>query len=94
MDFITLSSTHQQRLVLEDPQTAKEAWDLIALIFNDNKRSRFIALKAELRALKLGDMTIDAYFRKIENIDAILTSLGLPISNFDVVTFALEGLPA
>ena len=92
--FITLSPTLQQRLVIEDPQTAKEAWDKIALIFNDNKRSRSIALKAELRALKLGDMTIDAYFRKIENIATILTSLGSPISSDDVVTFALEGLPA
>ncbi|GJZ10301.1 hypothetical protein Tco_0545060 [Tanacetum coccineum] len=38
-----------ERLVVEDPQTDKEAWDLIAKIFNDNKRSRTIALKAELR---------------------------------------------
>ncbi|GJZ31039.1 ribonuclease H-like domain-containing protein, partial [Tanacetum coccineum] len=55
----TLSKTLQARLVVEDPQTAKEAWDLIADIFNDNKRTR----------------------------------LGSPISNDDVVTIALEGLP-
>ncbi|GJU08398.1 hypothetical protein Tco_1124828 [Tanacetum coccineum] len=57
--FMTLSETLQQRLVVEDPQTAKEAWDLIALIFNYNKRT---ALKAELRSLKLRDLSIDAYF--------------------------------
>ncbi|GJU37193.1 putative reverse transcriptase domain-containing protein [Tanacetum coccineum] len=77
----------------EDPQTAKEAWDLIVLIFNDNKRTRSIALKAELRSLKLGDLSIDAYFHKIESIATILTSLGSPISNDDVVTISLEGLP-
>nr|GEU47980.1 ribonuclease H-like domain-containing protein [Tanacetum cinerariifolium] len=77
-------------LVVEDPQTAKEAWDLIALIFNYNKRT---ALKAELRSLKLGDLSIDAYFRKIESIATILTSLGYPISNDDVFTIAFEGLP-
>ncbi|GJY24402.1 hypothetical protein Tco_0398060 [Tanacetum coccineum] len=60
--FMTLSKTLQQRLVVEDPQTAKEAWDLIALIFNDNKRTRSIALKLELRSLKLRDLNIDAYF--------------------------------
>ena len=92
--FITLSPTLQQRLVNEDPQTAKEAWDMLASIFNDNKRSRSIALKAELRAIKLGDLSIDAYFRKIENMATILSSLGSPISNDDIVTFALEGLPA
>ncbi|GKB63572.1 hybrid signal transduction histidine kinase M [Tanacetum coccineum] len=86
--FMTLSKTLQK-----DPQTAKEAWDLIALIFNDNKRTRSIGLKAELRSLKLGDLSIDAYFRKIESVATILTSLGSPISNDDVVTFALEGLP-
>ncbi|GKE50719.1 hypothetical protein Tco_1485875 [Tanacetum coccineum] len=35
--FMTLSETLQARLLVEDPQTANEAWDLIALIFNDNK---------------------------------------------------------
>nr|GEW69031.1 hybrid signal transduction histidine kinase M [Tanacetum cinerariifolium] len=69
------------------PQTAegKNREDLI--------RSRSIALKAELSSLKLRDLSIDAYFRKIESIATILTSLGSPISNDDVVTIALEGLP-
>ncbi|GKA90375.1 ribonuclease H-like domain-containing protein [Tanacetum coccineum] len=49
---------------------------------------------AELRFLKLRDLTIDAYFRKIESITTILTSLGSPMNSDDVVTFALEGLPA
>nr|GEV56701.1 hybrid signal transduction histidine kinase M [Tanacetum cinerariifolium] len=71
-------------------QTAKEAWDLISDIYNDNKRTCSIALKAELRALKLSDLSIDAYFRKIETIATILTSLGSPIRNDDVVTIALE----
>ncbi|GJR13666.1 hypothetical protein Tco_0796318 [Tanacetum coccineum] len=56
-------------------------------------RSRTIALKAELRSIKLGDLSMDAYFWKIEKIDTILTSLGYPVSSEDVVTFALEGLP-
>ncbi|GJS70608.1 hybrid signal transduction histidine kinase M [Tanacetum coccineum] len=90
---MTLSKTLQARLVVEDPHTAKEAWDLIALIFNDNKRSRSIALKAELRSMNLGYLSIDDYFRKIESIVTILTSRGSPISNDDGVTIALEGLP-
>ncbi|GJU09855.1 hybrid signal transduction histidine kinase M [Tanacetum coccineum] len=89
-----MSKTLQQRLVVENPQSAKEAWDILADIFHDNKRIRFIALKAELRSLKLGDLTMDAYFRKIESIVTVLTSLGSPVYSDDVVTFALEGLPA
>nr|GEW38610.1 hypothetical protein [Tanacetum cinerariifolium] len=76
-----------------NPQKAKEAWDIIALIFNDNKRTRSIVLKAELHFLKLGDLGIDAYFHKIKPIDTIFTSLGSPISNDDAVSIVLEGLP-
>ncbi|GJW00606.1 hypothetical protein Tco_1555857 [Tanacetum coccineum] len=43
--------------------------DLLSEIVKDNKRSRTNALKAELRALKLGDQTMEAYFQKIESID-------------------------
>ncbi|GKA55593.1 hypothetical protein Tco_0754665 [Tanacetum coccineum] len=41
--FMTLSKT---LLVVEDPQTAKEAWDLIPEILNDNKCTLSISLKA------------------------------------------------
>ncbi|GJT53733.1 ribonuclease H-like domain-containing protein [Tanacetum coccineum] len=91
--FKTLSKTLQQRLVVENPTTKKEAWGILALIFNDNKRSRSIALKAELSSMKLGDLSIDAYFRKIEPVATILSSLGSPISNDDVVSISLDGLP-
>nr|GEZ44096.1 ribonuclease H-like domain-containing protein [Tanacetum cinerariifolium] len=38
--------------------------------------------------------SINAYFRKIESIATVLTSLGSPMNLDDVVTFAYEGLPA
>ncbi|GJX77799.1 ribonuclease H-like domain-containing protein [Tanacetum coccineum] len=91
--FTTISDTLQSRLVLEHPQTAKEAWDLLTDLVKDNKRSRTIALKPELRSLKLGYMSIDTYFWKIESIATILTSLRSPITNEDAATFALEDLP-
>nr|GEV95806.1 hybrid signal transduction histidine kinase M [Tanacetum cinerariifolium] len=75
------------------PHQSKEAWDLIADIFNDNKCTRSIVLKAELRSLKLGELSIDAYFCNIKCIATILTSLWSYISNYDVVYVALEGLP-
>nr|GFB14444.1 hybrid signal transduction histidine kinase M [Tanacetum cinerariifolium] len=69
------------------------AGDLIVEIFNDNKCTRSIPLKAELRSLKLAELSINAYFCKIESIAAILTSLGSSISKDDVVTIDLEELP-
>ncbi|GJW51333.1 hybrid signal transduction histidine kinase M [Tanacetum coccineum] len=70
--FMTFSKTLQQRLDIEDPQTDKPAWDLIAEIFNDNKLTCYIALKAKLHSLKLGDLTIDAYFYKYDNVFGII----------------------
>ncbi|GJT98899.1 ribonuclease H-like domain-containing protein [Tanacetum coccineum] len=91
--FTTLSKPLQQRLVVENPKTAKEAWEILELIFKDNKRSRSIALKAELCSMKLGELSIDAYFRRIESTATILSCLRSPISNDDVVNIALDGLP-
>ncbi|GJX24791.1 hybrid signal transduction histidine kinase M [Tanacetum coccineum] len=70
-----------------------EAWDILAEIFGDNRRSRSITMKAELRSLKLGDLSIDAYFRKIESVATILAGLGSHISNNDIVNIALDRLP-
>ncbi|GJX14131.1 ribonuclease H-like domain-containing protein [Tanacetum coccineum] len=89
--FSTLAPSLRKRLVDLNPTTAKDSWTYIEAIFQDNKRPRAMALKAELRNLKLGDLSIDGYFQKIESI---VSGLGSPLSNDDVVTFALEGLPS
>ncbi|GKC42349.1 ribonuclease H-like domain-containing protein [Tanacetum coccineum] len=75
------------------PKSAKETWDLITDIVKDNKWSRTSALKAELRLIKLGDLSMEAYFWKIESLVTILTSLDSPVNDEDVVHYALEGLP-
>ncbi|GKA50526.1 ribonuclease H-like domain-containing protein [Tanacetum coccineum] len=92
--FSTLAPSLRKRLVDLNPTTAKDAWTYIEAIFQDNKRPRAMALKAELRNLKLGDLSIDGYFQKIESIVSVLNGLGSPLSNDNVVTFALEGLPS
>nr|GEW65866.1 hypothetical protein [Tanacetum cinerariifolium] len=81
------------RLVVERPKSVKEAWDLITAFVKDNKQSRTNALKAGLRSMKLGDLSVEAYFRKIESIVTILTSLESLVNDEDVVHYALEGLP-
>ncbi|GKA64342.1 hypothetical protein Tco_0763948 [Tanacetum coccineum] len=53
--FFTLTPSLRKRLVDLNPTTAKDAWTYIEAIFQDNKRPRAMALKAELRNLKLGD---------------------------------------
>ncbi|GJT11671.1 hybrid signal transduction histidine kinase M [Tanacetum coccineum] len=92
--FTTLAKPLQSRIVDVKPQTDKEAWDLLAHIFQDKKRTRSLALKAGLRSLKLGDLSMDAYFQKIESIASVLKGLGSPLSYEYIVNIALEGLPS
>ncbi|GJW21153.1 hybrid signal transduction histidine kinase M [Tanacetum coccineum] len=81
--FLTLSSTLRKRLIKANPKTAKDAWDTIEAIFQDNKRTRVVALKGELRMIQMGDQTFDV---------TLLNDLGSDVSQDDVVTYAINGL--
>nr|GEX14765.1 hybrid signal transduction histidine kinase M [Tanacetum cinerariifolium] len=60
--FSTLAPSLRKHLVDLNPTTAKDAWTYIAGIFQDNKCPRAMALKAKLRTLKLGDLSIDRVY--------------------------------
>ncbi|GJR09985.1 ribonuclease H-like domain-containing protein [Tanacetum coccineum] len=78
--FSTLAPSLRKRLVDLNPTTAKDAWTYIEAIFQDNKRPRAMALKAELRNLKLGDLSIDG------NDDVVTFALeGLP-STYETIS--------
>ncbi|GJX30459.1 hybrid signal transduction histidine kinase M [Tanacetum coccineum] len=79
-------------MVTANPKFSKDTWDLIALIFLDNKLTRTIALKGKLRVIQIGDRMVDAYFQKIESITTLLNALGSPLSSDIVVTYAINGL--
>ncbi|GKE17411.1 ribonuclease H-like domain-containing protein, partial [Tanacetum coccineum] len=91
--FSTLSDALQKRVVVARPKSAKEAWKFISDIVKNNKRSCTSALKTELRSITLGDLTMEAYFQKIESLMTILASIDSPVNDEDVVHFALAGLP-
>ncbi|GJU31917.1 acyl-protein thioesterase 2-like protein [Tanacetum coccineum] len=80
------------RAFLANPKTAKDAWDTIEAIFQDNKRTRVVALKGELRMIQMGDQTADEYFSNIDSIVTLLNDLGSDVSQDDVVTYAINGL--
>nr|GEZ16140.1 ribonuclease H-like domain-containing protein [Tanacetum cinerariifolium] len=61
-------------------------------LFQDNKRTRTVALKGELRMLHMGDQSVDKYFSKINSLVTLLSDLGLDVSEDDVVTYAINGL--
>ncbi|GJU06023.1 hypothetical protein Tco_1122453 [Tanacetum coccineum] len=90
--FLTLSSALRKRLIKANPKTAKDAWDTIEAIFQDNKRTRVVALKGELRMIQMGDQIADAHFSNIDSIVTLLNDLGSDVSQDDIVTYAINGL--
>ncbi|GJX61429.1 hypothetical protein Tco_0294329 [Tanacetum coccineum] len=77
--FLTLSPTLRKRMISTNPASAKAAWGTIETIFQENKRTRNVALK-------------DAYFSKIDSIITLLTDLGSTMDDDDIVTYAINGL--
>ncbi|GJZ12582.1 hypothetical protein Tco_0547812 [Tanacetum coccineum] len=65
---------------------------VLTWIFTTLSKTLQQRLVAELRSIKLGALSIGAYFCKIEFIATILSSLGSPISNEDVVNITFIGL--
>ncbi|GJR15020.1 ribonuclease H-like domain-containing protein [Tanacetum coccineum] len=88
--FLTLAPTLQRRLIKANHPTAKDAWDQVEKNFLDNKRTRIIALKGELRVIQMGDLSVNAYFHKIESIVTLLNDIGSSMTDDDIVTYAIN----
>ncbi|XP_071729189.1 uncharacterized protein [Rutidosis leptorrhynchoides] len=90
--YLTISEPLLEQLLNSQPKTAFEAWEILKKIFQDNKRSKVVELTAELRALNIGDLNPEQYFRKIDVISAMLANLGATIKDEYRVTYAIHGL--
>ncbi|PWA35285.1 hypothetical protein CTI12_AA611000 [Artemisia annua] len=60
--------------------------------FHDNKDARAINLDNELRSIKIGNMTINEYCTKIKSMADRLKNLGSPVSEKNLVIYAVNGL--
>ncbi|XP_071686916.1 uncharacterized protein [Rutidosis leptorrhynchoides] len=90
--FLTISEPLLERLLNSHPASSHDAWEFLKKIFHDNKRSKTVELTAELRALTIGELTAEAYFRKIDSIASLLDNLGSHIEDDELVTYAINGL--
>ncbi|XP_071695713.1 uncharacterized protein [Rutidosis leptorrhynchoides] len=90
--YITISESFLERLLNSQPTTAHVAWEFLKNLFLENKRSKVVELMAELHSLTIGDLTADAYFRKIDSIASMLDNLGSKIKDEELVTYAITGL--
>ncbi|PWA37757.1 hybrid signal transduction histidine kinase M [Artemisia annua] len=87
----TLEESLQDQVVAT-PGNAKALWDHIKDLFHDNKDARAITLDDELRSIKLGSLSINAYCTKIKAMADRLANLGEKVSDKNLVMYALNGL--
>ncbi|XP_071727210.1 uncharacterized protein [Rutidosis leptorrhynchoides] len=90
--FLTISGSLLERVLNAQPKTAHEAWEFLAKVFQDNKRAKTVELTAQLKALDIGNQTVEAYFRKLASLSSLLRNLGSTIEEDDLVTYAVNGL--
>nr|XP_009780266.1 PREDICTED: uncharacterized protein LOC104229337 [Nicotiana sylvestris] len=90
----TLSQEILQAIIRPNQSlTPREAWLQIERLFHDNVSSRTLQLKVQFHNLKKGSLSIADYVRCFKSITDALTSIGNPISDFDLVLQILSGLP-
>ncbi|PWA51088.1 hybrid signal transduction histidine kinase M [Artemisia annua] len=87
----TLTESLQDQVVTT-PGNAKALWDHIKDLFHDNKDARAITLDSELRNIKLGTLSINAYCTKIQGMVDRLHNLGEKVNDKNMVMYAINGL--
>nr|GEW35817.1 hybrid signal transduction histidine kinase M [Tanacetum cinerariifolium] len=81
-----------QEQVATTSGNAKSLWDHLKNLFHDNKDARAINLDNELRFIKIGKMTVNEYYTKIQAMANRLKNLDCEVSEKNMVIFAVNGL--
>ncbi|PWA36844.1 hybrid signal transduction histidine kinase M [Artemisia annua] len=87
----TLNESLQDQVVTT-PENAKALWDHIKDLFHSNKDARAITLDSELRSVKIGNLSINAYCKKIQGMVDRLHNLGEKVNDKNMVLYAINGL--
>ena len=81
--------------IVEDCVTAKEAWDNLRILFEDDTTSRRAELEQELAVLKMGGgVTIIKFVGRAQGLRNDLATAGVVVSEHSMVLHVLRGLPS
>ncbi|GKA95938.1 hybrid signal transduction histidine kinase M [Tanacetum coccineum] len=83
-----------QDQVVTTPGTAKDLWYHLKDLFHDNEDARAITIDNQLRSITIGNLSINAYFSKIQSMADRLKNLGGTVKDTNLVIYALNGLDA
>ncbi|KAL7594259.1 hypothetical protein Lser_V15G30937 [Lactuca serriola] len=89
--YDTLTQPLLQTIIKADA-TAAEVWKSIEALFLENKESKAVELDDELCSITIGDSMIVQYCTRIKSIVGILTNIGAPVLERNLVIYGINGL--
>ncbi|XP_010677879.1 uncharacterized protein LOC104893477 [Beta vulgaris subsp. vulgaris] len=90
--YATISTDLLHTIIAKD-LSAKEAWDRLRNIFQDNKNSRVVALKHDFSHVKMRDFpSASAYCQRLKTLADQLKSVGAPVTDNRLVLQLVAGL--
>ncbi|KAL4561753.1 hypothetical protein LXL04_033927 [Taraxacum kok-saghyz] len=78
--------------ILQTGSTSHMVWLKLENLFRDNKDTRAIELKDELRSITLGDQSIAHYCERITTLSNLLANIEHPVPEKTLVAYTLNGL--
>ncbi|KAH0745200.1 hypothetical protein KY285_006857 [Solanum tuberosum] len=75
-------------------ETSEEAWDNLASLYLDQVSFSSIHLKSKFQNFKKGSLSMEDYLQQLHSIACSLRAIGKPLTDDDLVTQALQGLPS
>lgn len=94
MNIIVQSLTAQQAIYIINENTAKDAWNKLAERYQGDIDDKKIFVRRELSNVHWKrDDTAEKYISRIENLGATLTNLGQPLTQAELSSYVLNGLP-
>ncbi|OMO81435.1 Reverse transcriptase, RNA-dependent DNA polymerase [Corchorus capsularis] len=73
--------------------SSRQVWTTLETIFNQQCQAELDLLRDELQSINKGSMSIEEYLAKIKSIADNLAAINNPISDSELVTRTLNGLP-
>ncbi|XP_010666322.1 uncharacterized protein LOC104883490 [Beta vulgaris subsp. vulgaris] len=90
--YATISTDLLHTIIAED-LSAKEAWDRLRDLFQDNKNSRVVTLEHDFSHVKMRDYPLaSAYCKRLKTLVDQLNSVGPPVTDNRLVLQLLAGL--
>jgi len=77
---------------IQDAKSPKQAWDTLVKMYSTNTQAYKMQLKQKLHNLQKNKMNINDYSTKVKNLADVLTSIGAPIDDEDLMVVTLNGL--